>query len=80
MKEQNFSMEELHEMDAIQIRGGDSGGIDIPTQKGCRNEAKSCGAGVVVQIECVNAAEGCSDRPIVNPIRPQVQCGCSIYG
>jgi len=79
MKEPNFSMEELHEMDAIQIRGGDSGGIDIPTQKKCINTVKSCGAGVVVQSGCINAVEGCGDIPIVKPIVPQVQCGCSIY-
>lgn len=74
MKKTQFSMEELQEMDSIQIRGGAGEGYEPPSQEKCKNTAKGCGGGGIIQKACENAIEGCSDKPIVTPILPQINC------
>lgn len=58
MKNFLFSVEELQELEALQIRGGGDDISDPSTQSGCSNNAKGCGYGAT-QIGCSNNVTGC---------------------
>ncbi|MDE5877060.1 MAG: hypothetical protein K2H47_06155 [Muribaculaceae bacterium] len=58
MKKEIFTLEELHELETLEIRGGNTDGDVPPPQDKCSNYAFGCGGGVT-QPGCTNWAAGC---------------------
>lgn len=67
--QEELSMEDLLELEALEIRGGRDGSGGTIGQDKCMNNAKGCGSGPIPQSGCSNNVEGCSD--ILNG----TQCG-----
>jgi len=74
MKEQNFSQEELHELEALEVRGGF--GIEPLSQTECKNIVIGCGGGNSDQTRCLNAVTGCGEDSGLKNFRcgSQIQC------
>lgn len=74
MDKTQFTENELHELEALEIRGG--GDIANPlVQIECVNEAIACGAGGE-QLRCLNKVTGCGGESlqICPPKDPQFNC------
>ena len=57
MKKDLFMANELQELEALEVRGGDT--PSVQSQLKCSNKSIGCGAGVD-QLECSNDVTGCS--------------------
>ncbi len=69
----NFTMDELNELEMVEVKGGVS---STPAgQNQCVNNSIGCGAGSVPQTACVNAIEGCST--VVTPPSVQTSTECA---
>ena len=62
MKKDMFMANELRELEALEIRGGDT--PSVQTQDGCINEVAGCGAGID-QTKCVNKENGCGGGVVI---------------
>lgn len=62
MNKEIFSSDELSELKALEVRGGNS--ISTIAQGECVNQKAGCGSGVD-QSKCVNNATGCGSPVIV---------------
>ncbi len=62
MKKDMFMANELRELEALEIRGGDT--PSVQSQNGCINEVAGCGAGVD-QTKCVNKENGCGRGVVI---------------
>lgn len=70
MKKDLFMANELLELEALEVRGGDT--PSTQAQLRCTNNSQGCGTGVD-QLECSNDATGCS-------IPIKIQKDCTIVG
>lgn len=62
MKKAIFSENELQELAALEVRGGNT--ASIMSQKQCSNGALGCGAGVD-QEGCTNSVAGCGSTIVI---------------
>ena len=66
MKKFVFSENELQELEALEVRGGDR--ADPMAQEGCINNVEGCGYNAD-QMRCENSVLGCGNKPTV-PTEP----------
>lgn len=58
MNDLNFNEDQLKELEALEIRGGQDRNQVLPVQDGCINAIAGCGVGAN-QTNCINTAPGC---------------------
>ena len=82
MENDIFTLEELHELEALEIRGGNApGGYDPMAQPNCGNTVTGCGGGGPDQDSCTNHAVDCACT--VTPVHgtsclQQPHTGCNV--